>query len=73
MPTFVGTTLIVLGIVLVFVGLAIVLKIRIPYLGKLPGDIRIEKEGFRFYFPLVTCIIISILLTLLLTLLRRKP
>ena len=73
MPTFVGKTLIVLGIVLVFVGLAIVLKIRIPYLGKLPGDIRIEKEGFRFYFPIVTCIIISILLTLLLTLLRRKP
>jgi len=73
MPTLVGKTLIVLGIVLVFVGLAIVLKIRIPYLGKLPGDIRIEKEGFRFYFPIVTCIIISILLTLLLTLLRRKP
>ncbi len=72
MPTFLGKTLIVLGILLVLAGLAIVLKVRIPYLGKLPGDIKIEKDGFRFYFPIVTCIIISLLLTLILTLLRRK-
>jgi hypothetical protein len=35
----------------------------IPWLGKLPGDIRIERENFRFYFPVVTCIVASVLLT----------
>jgi len=73
MPTFVGKLLILVGTVLILIGIAIVLKVRIPFLGKLPGDIRIEKDGFRLYFPIVTCIIISILLTLILLLLRRKP
>ena len=72
MPTLVGKVLILVGILFIIVGLGIVLKVRIPYLGRLPGDIRIEKEGFRFYFPIVTCIIISILLTLILVLLYRK-
>lgn len=73
MPTFVGKVLIFVGAVVLLVGIAIVLKVRIPYLGKLPGDIKVEKDGFRFYFPIVTCIVISILLTLILNLLRRKP
>ncbi len=72
MPTFVGKVLIFVGAVLILVGIAIVLKVRIPCLGRLPGDIRVERDGFRFYFPIVTCIIISILLTLVLILLRKK-
>jgi NADH:ubiquinone oxidoreductase subunit 6 (subunit J) len=72
MPTYVGKILILLGVILVLAGAVIVLRIRIPYLGKLPGDIRIERDGFRFYFPIVTCIVLSILLTLILILLRKK-
>jgi hypothetical protein len=72
MPTFAGKILIVLGILLIVVGVLVVTKVRIPFLGRLPGDIRIERDGFRLYVPIVTCIILSILLTLLLTLLARK-
>jgi len=72
MPTFVGKVLILAGVVLIVLGIIIVSKVQIPFLGRLPGDIRIEKEGFRFYFPIVTCIIISILLTLILALLAKR-
>lgn len=62
--------LIILGVVLVVVGLLV------PYfgklgLGRLPGDIAVEKENVRFYFPLTTSIIISLVLTLLIWLFRR--
>jgi len=40
--------------------------------GRLPGDIRVEKPGFKFYFPLVTCLLISALLTLIFWLLRKR-
>ncbi len=74
MLAFVGKVLIAVGAVLILVGIVIIANIRIPYLGRFPGDIRIKKEGFRFYFPTVTCIVISILLALILNLLfRRKP
>jgi hypothetical protein len=42
----------------------------IPWLGKLPGDISVERENFRFYFPVVTCIVISFVLTGIMWLLR---
>jgi hypothetical protein len=59
-----GWILVVLGLVLVGVGLVWVLAPSIPWLGRLPGDIRIERENFRFYFPLVTCLLLSLLLSL---------
>lgn len=72
-PTnFFGKFLIIAGIIIVIVGLLIYLSPKIPYLGKLPGDIRIERENFRFYFPLTTSILLSILLTLLLNLFFRR-
>lgn len=60
-----GKILITIGIVLVIAGLVIHFAGKIPFLGKLPGDIRIERENFKFYFPIATSILISILLTLL--------
>ncbi|HEX68501.1 MAG TPA: DUF2905 domain-containing protein, partial [bacterium] len=45
---------------------------KIPGFGKLPGDILIKKKNFTFYFPLATCLILSILLTLILNLIFRK-
>lgn len=54
-----GGVIFLLGLLLSFSG-------KIPYLGQLPGDILVKKKNFSFYFPLTTCIILSILLTALL-------
>jgi hypothetical protein len=66
-----GRTLIILGIVIFGIGVLLTATEKIPFLGKLPGDILIKKDGFTLYFPLATSIIISILLTLLLRLFDR--
>jgi ribose/xylose/arabinose/galactoside ABC-type transport system permease subunit len=63
--------LIVLGVLLVVVGLALLLVPKIPGLGKLPGDLVIKREHFTFYFPLGTCILISVILSLIFWLFRR--
>lgn len=62
--------LIGLGLLLVATGLGWPWLRRLP-LGRLPGDIHIVKEGFSFHFPIVTCIVISVAVTLVLWLLRR--
>ncbi|WP_276368382.1 DUF2905 domain-containing protein [Chryseolinea sp. H1M3-3] len=61
-----GKLLIIVGIVSILAGLLIMYVPKIPFLGKLPGDISIERENFKFYFPLATSILISIVLSLLL-------
>ena len=66
-----GKMLIILGVVLVIVGLGFMFADKIPYLGRLPGDIYIKREKFSFYFPLATCIIISIILTILFSIFRK--
>jgi hypothetical protein len=63
--------LIVIGVLLVVVGLALLLLPKIPWLGRLPGDIVIKRENFTFYFPLGTCILISVILSLIFWLFRR--
>ncbi len=65
-----GWVLLLLGLVIAGVGLVWILAPSIPWLGRLPGDIRIEEKHFRFYFPLVTCLLLSLLLTLVLWVLR---
>jgi hypothetical protein len=62
----VGKLLIPAGAFLAFFGLLLVFWQRIPFLGKLPGDIFLQKGSFQFFFPIVTCLIISLLLTLIL-------
>jgi hypothetical protein len=66
-----GKLLILLGVFIVLVGLFLLLGEKIPWVGRLPGDIIIRKKNFTFYFPIVTSIIISIILTLLFTLFRK--
>jgi hypothetical protein len=56
-----GKTLIYLGVLLVVVGVILSLAPKLPWLGHLPGDISIERERFSFYFPIVTCILISVI------------
>jgi len=67
-----GRILIIFGIVLVLVGLILSSGIKIPYLGKLPGDICIKRPNFTFYFPLTTCILLSAILSLIFWILGRK-
>lgn len=66
-----GKLLIIVGIVCIVAGLLITYGPRVPFLGKLPGDISIEKENFKFYFPITTSILISIILSLILYLINR--
>jgi hypothetical protein len=67
----VGKMLVVFGVVMVLVGLLIWSGFGAGWLGRLPGDIRIERNGSGFYFPIVTCIILSILLSLIFSFFRR--
>ncbi len=66
-----GRTLILLGILLIVLGVIFSIGVKIPWLGQLPGDIHIQRERFSFYFPLTTCLLISLILTLVLYLFRR--
>lgn len=66
-----GKTLIYLGLALVVIGIVVTLAGKTPWLGRLPGDISIERENFSFYFPLATCILISVIVSLVLYFFRR--
>ena len=66
-----GKTLITIGIILVVLGLIFSAAGKIHWLGNLPGDITIQRERYTFYFPLATCILISIIISLVLYFFRR--
>jgi len=67
-----GKWIIITGVVIAVIGILIYFfHDKLNWLGKLPGDIRIEKENFRFYFPITTMIIISIVLTILVNIFKR--
>ncbi|MGO8760905.1 MAG: DUF2905 domain-containing protein [Desulfobaccales bacterium] len=66
-----GRILIIVGVILVIVGAGFLLAPKLPWLGRLPGDISFKRDNFNVYFPLGTCILISIILTLIMWLWRR--
>lgn len=66
-----GKGLILIGLLLVVVGALVWGLGRIPYFGRLPGDIYIRRGNSTFYFPLATCIVLSVVVSLVLALLRR--
>jgi hypothetical protein len=68
----VGKALIVLGLAITAVGVLVVLAGRMPWLGRLPGDIHVERENWSFYFPLTTSIVISVVISLVLYLIGRR-
>ncbi len=67
-----GRALLGVGLLLAVVGLLLLVGARIPWLGRLPGDLHVERDGFRFSVPITTCLLISALLTLLLYLFGRS-
>jgi len=67
----IGRILVITGVVLVVIGLIVSFAPRLPWLGKLPGDILIKRENFSFYFPLASCILVSVILSFVMWLFRR--
>ena len=67
-----GKWIIGIGVIIILVGIIIYFfHDKLNWIGRLPGDIRIEKENFRFYFPIVTMILFSLLGTLIIWLIRK--
>jgi len=67
-----GKWIIIVGVFIVLAGIIIYFfHDKLHWIGRLPGDIRIEKENFRFYFPLVTMIVFSLLVTLIVNIIKR--
>lgn len=66
-----GKMLVFFGILLAAAGVFLMAFDRLPWIGRLPGDIFVRRKNFVFYFPLATCIIASIILTLILRLIRK--
>jgi hypothetical protein len=68
----IGKLLILVGLILIVIGVVVWLSPKIPWLGKLPGDIHYEGKNVRVYLPITTCIILSVVVSLLFFLLSRK-
>lgn len=67
----IGRVLVIVGFAFVLLGAALWSGLGAGWLGRLPGDIRVERGQTAFYFPIVTCIIVSVVLSLLMSLFRR--
>lgn len=67
----IGKFLMGFGAIFILLGLFLTFFEKIPYLGKLPGDILIKRENFTFYFPIVSCLLISLIFTLIFWLIQR--
>ena len=67
----IGKLLVVAGLVLSAIGLVLYITGKIPFLGKLPGDLVIKRRNFTFYFPLTTCLLISGILSLIFFILSK--
>lgn len=68
----IGKVLIIFGVILIIAGIGLPYLSKIDFLGKLPGDISYKGKNFSFYFPVVTCIILSVILTVVLNFIFRK-
>ncbi len=68
-----GSELSLIGIVLIIIGLTLLIlgRVNLPFVGRLPGDIQVHREGFSFYFPWVTFLLLSIVLTIIINLIWR--
>jgi hypothetical protein len=67
-----GKILVVAGAAIAVIGVLLMLSGKLPGIGRLPGDIIVQKKNFTFYFPIATSILLSIIITLLFWLIGRK-
>jgi hypothetical protein len=66
-----GRMLVVAGLAIAVLGVVLLLGAKVPWLGRLPGDINVERDDWSFHFPIVTCLVVSVVLSLIVNLLRR--
>ena len=66
-----GKSLLILGCLIAAAGVLLMLSGKLPWLGKLPGDIYVKKENFSVFFPITTCIIVSLIISFILWLIRK--
>jgi hypothetical protein len=74
MTNSLGKSLIIIGVIIIAAGILLVFRDSVPflkYLGRLPGDINIERKNYSFHFPVVTCIIISVIVSLVLYVINK--
>jgi len=69
--SFMGKVIVIIGIIIIAIGLGIHYGVRIPWIGRLPGDILIQRENFTFYFPLTTGILISLFIMGIIYIIRK--
>ena len=67
-----GKIIILIGLLIVVLGIVLIVGNKIPFIGKLPGDIAIERRNYSFYIPVTTCIIISIIFSFILWLFSKR-
>ncbi len=67
-----GKILIFIGLLLAILGVIFVFGTKLPFVGRLPGDISVERKNYSFYFPVATCIIISVVMSFILWLISKK-
>ena len=67
-----GKFLVILGVIIIILGVLLTFAGKLPFIGRLPGDIVIERKNFVFYFPLATSILLSIIINIILSLLSKK-
>lgn len=67
-----GKTLVILGAIIILVGIIIMVIGKVPFVGRLPGDIHIQKGNFSFYFPITTSILVSIILSVIFWLFSKR-
>ncbi len=70
--SIIGKALILVGVFTLLLGVFLAFGSRIPWLGRLPGDIHVEREGFSLHFPLMTCILLSLLISAVLWWVGRR-
>ncbi|HXC93347.1 MAG TPA: DUF2905 domain-containing protein [Geobacteraceae bacterium] len=66
-----GRSLLILGCIIAFAGAVLMLSGKLPWLGRLPGDIYVKKENFSVFFPITTCILLSLIISLILWFIRK--
>lgn len=67
-----GKIILVIGLFITLCGAVLLLAGKIPFVGRLPGDIHIQRPGFSFHFPIMTCLLLSVLLTILLNIFLKR-
>jgi hypothetical protein len=67
-----GRALVIIGVLITVVGLVLMAAGRVPWIGRLPGDIHVQRGNWSFYFPLATSLLLSVILTLIFWLIGRR-